>query len=128
LFGLLSEPTISVVMLPLQLKPLATSTNRPGDFGARVVGNTLLLPQRVLYALEKLAVRNGVELVSFVNAFPSSVASALGWSIDEVTQARTALLKELRGVLPDDVLNPSLSPRRGFGALPPIVVDETQPH
>ena len=59
-------------MLPLKLKPLATSTTRTGDFGARVVGDTLFLPQHVLDALEKMAVHNGVELVSFVNAFPSS--------------------------------------------------------
>lgn len=115
-------------MLPLQLKPLATNTTRAGDFGARVAGDTLLVPQHVLEALEKLAVRNGVELVSFVNTFPSSVASALGWSIDEVAQARTALLKDLQGVLPDDVLNPATSARRGFGAIPPIAIDEAQPH
>lgn len=125
--ALRNEPKIIDVMLPLKLKPLPLLSARPGDFGARVAGDSLLVPKQVLSALETLAIRNGVELVSYVNAFPSSVAAALGWSADEVARARASLVSTLHGVLPDDILNPSPVPLRGFGALPPGATDKTHP-
>lgn len=78
-----------------------------------------MLPPDVIGAFERLAVRNGAELVSYLQAFPASVASALGWSFDEVLQGRTRLLDQLRGVLPEEILKPAPLPARGFGALPP---------
>jgi hypothetical protein len=34
----------------------------------------------------------------------------------------------LRGVLPDEILNPSPTPPRAFGALPPVAADVAKPH
>jgi len=116
-----------LTLRPLSLRPLATATTRPGDFGIRLTGDGLLAPRNILIELEKLGIRDGVQLVSFANAFPSSLASVFGWSVDEVIGAREALLNDLRGLLPDEVLNPPPAPLRAFGAMPPVAADESEP-
>ena len=107
-------------MTHLDLKPAISSSFAQGDFGAEFSGQTILLPPEVMSAFERLAVRNGAELVSYLHAFPASAASALGWSFDEVLKGRARLLDQLRGVLPEEVLKPGPIPARGFGALPPL--------
>jgi hypothetical protein len=53
----------------------------PGDLNAHVQDDKLLLPREVADALRKDGVRTAEDLLSYMTAFPSSVAYQLHWSL-----------------------------------------------
>lgn len=91
----------------------------PSDFGAKVSGTTLLVPENVASALKRLSVRSAEEFVSYLRTFPSALAQELGWDVSEVVKAREALVNELRGIVSDELLDSPPPRRRGYGALNP---------
>jgi hypothetical protein len=86
----------------------------PGDFGAVVRDDRILLPKNVGEAAGKLSLRNAEELVSYAQAFPSAVASALNWPAESVAPAARRLAESLK--LPAE---PTSRPARAYGALDP---------
>lgn len=113
--------------VPIVLSPdLETSK---GEFGARVEGESLLLPASLGPALRRLQVRNGEDLLSCLSTFPSAVAEALDWSMDETRQAESALIVQLRGLMHEAMLEPTATQQRhGFGALDPAGLHRTSSH
>ena len=106
----------------MQLPIIADATlppAKPGDLGARLTGAALSVPPDVATALGRLSVGNAEELVSYLQSFPSAIASALQWTPDEVSEARQKLVAMLRGKVPDALLDPPPAIRRAYGAMDP---------
>lgn len=104
--------------MPMQLvgKPEHSS---PGDFKAEVVGNSLLLAQDVVVALERIRVRSVEQLASCLLSFPSSVATIMRWQASEVLSASERLIRILRGKIPDEFLDAGEPQTRPYGAFYP---------
>ena len=107
-------------MNSLRIKP-SKSQASPGDFAAQVTDSNLLLPESVASALASHGVATAVDLVSYVQAFPSAVAADLKWSIPELTQAIARLNAQLVGHVDERILNPPRRPKPGYGALNPAL-------
>lgn len=105
-------------MRPLQIKPAAVRET-PGDLRARLKDDNLLLPDRVAMAFAALGIRTAADLVSYLQAFPTSVADELGWEPQDVHHALALLRKQLRGRVDDSILNPSLRREPAYGAVLP---------
>jgi hypothetical protein len=107
----------------MPLLTVASTTSKPGsedDFGAEVSGTQLLVPEDVARALERLSIRTAEEFVSYLYSFPGAIAATLGWKLEAVLHARDGLVTKLRGIVPDDLLDPMPTIRRVYGARAPI--------
>jgi hypothetical protein len=91
----------------------------PGNLKAHVQDNKLLLPNIVVAALHRDGVRTAEDLMSYILAFPSSVADILHWSLVDVERATTKLRRELKGHVSDAHLHPQWRPNPPLGALDP---------
>ena len=91
----------------------------PGDFGAKVSGNHLLLAQEVAQRLAGISINTAEDLIVYTHSFPSTVASQLGWSLGELDQAAKLLVVVLEGHVDPRFLHPSPAVDYGFGALNP---------
>jgi hypothetical protein len=91
----------------------------PGDLNAHVQDDKLLLPREVADALRKDGVRTAEDLLSYMTAFPSSVAYQLHWSLLDVSNAAAKLRTELEGHIPSDRLHPKPRLNPPLGARDP---------
>jgi len=105
-------------MGPLWIKPVETTT-KPGDFGAVVKGQNLLVPEVIVHAIESSGVRTAADFVSFVDAFPSAMASVLNWSLPEVYRGLNKLRGQLHGHIDARIAKPSRRSKFAYGALRP---------
>ena len=95
----------------------------PGNFGAVVGGTTLFLPIEVVSALKSHDVMTAEEFVSYVQTFPTAIAQDLSWNISDVQRGLAILTSQLRGLIPDDMLDPKdVRGRRPYGALDPRLI------
>lgn len=78
------------------IMPTESRRAHPGDFGARLAGGRLWLPREIVEPLSRFSVRTAEDLLAYVGAFPSAIAEALGWRLDEVERARESLVSALR--------------------------------
>lgn len=101
---------------------LAGSLSR-GNFGARVDGERLLVPPILGTILLENRLTTAEGFVSFAHSFPTALAQPLGWSPDDVMQALYRLTPLLRGLVSRDILNPPSPPKRGYGALNPVLLE-----
>lgn len=90
-----------------------------GDFNARLVGDELQVPPEIARVLSRHKVRTAEELLDRSRSFPSALATALGWTIRDLVDARAALVGLLTGHVRDVFLNPTDPPRVALGALAP---------
>jgi hypothetical protein len=97
----------------------------PGDLHATISGNRILVPKAAAQAFAGQGVRTAADLLSYMQAYPSAVARALGWSGKDVAAATARLRAQLVGRVdkalleePDD--SPPLPPlgARDPGELP----------
>ena len=91
----------------------------PGDSSAHVAGDRLDMPKDIAIALRADGIRTAEELLSYMAAFPTSLAYILHWSLSDVQRATYPLKNELRGHIPDEQLNFERGPERVFGARNP---------
>lgn len=91
----------------------------PGNFNVAVEPGYLFAPVHLAHWLASVDVRSAEEFVSFVHSFPTSVATALGWTNHDVERARDMLVGQLRGIVRNDVLYPPQPPKRFEGTRPP---------
>ena len=98
-------------------------TRLRADLSAHLKGNSLDLPTDVAVALRSDGIRTAEDLLSYMAAFPSSLASILHWSLRDVRSAADRLKKELRGHVPEEQLNFKRRPTRVFGARNPSELD-----
>jgi hypothetical protein len=105
-------------MTPLTIIPAALHA-KPGDLGALVQGNCLLLPEPIARMFLTFGVRNGAELLSYLYSFPGAVAVALQWPLPAVGAAANVLHGQLRGYVDEAILNPTPQPKRVYGAIYP---------
>jgi len=103
-------------MLKIKAVPSAA---RPGNFGAKVVGSELRLPESVANAFAAHGVRNATDLVSYLHAFPSAIAADLHWNVRDVLRGLDELSVQLSGFVADEILSPPQRPRVYFGAQNP---------
>jgi len=98
----------------------SSAANPPhrGDFGATVEGGKLLMPRLVVQRLHVGQIRTAEDLIGFLQVFPASLASDLGWDVSDVHAARRRLLETLRAYLPPEFFaeEPAFTPR--YGVLP----------
>ena len=87
-----------------------------GDFCANITNATLSLPAELKPTLEKVGIRTGEELQSYIDAFPSFFMAELGWSLQEVENAKVRLAAEIEKRMP---VSTSSTPEVKFGARPP---------
>lgn len=101
--------------MPVRLVADPALTSSPGDFGARLAGETLRLPENV-YALAFQSGMTELGADMFVGSvlqhFPNACAAALGWSRADYDRALGALRDLLRPHLSERTLNPT--PPRPF--------------
>jgi hypothetical protein len=102
------------------------SAAQPGNFGAKVVGRELTLPEKVASAFAAHGVRNATDLVSYLHTFPSAIAADLQWNVADVLRGLDVLSAQLSGLVEDDVLSPPPRPRVHFGARNPMVRKATK--
>ena len=80
----------------------------PGDFGAKIVDDTLLLPEEVYsFFVKAQATRNAGSLVATYQHFPSYkklLAKELGWEVGEVQEAYENLVELVRDYVPERYL------------------------
>src|SRR4051794_22218659 len=91
----------------------------PGDLKAEVRGDTLLLPRSVVKAARDNGIHTAEELLSYIEAFPTSMASVLNWTVPDMSIAIAGLKQQLRGHLPDEQIDVRQRARPAFGALDP---------
>jgi hypothetical protein len=103
----------------LLIGPKHGQSSSPGDFHAEVTGEKLLLPADVVDALATLKVRNAIQFLTYVQSFPSAVAESLRWNVRDVLDAAHHLVAQLRGHIPEQILNPPAPEERRYGALHP---------
>lgn len=107
----------------LTLRYADTQQLSKGDFDAKIdIENAaVILPPEMKSFLEHSGVREAVSLYGVVSSFPSSIMAHCGWTIEETKAATAKLSAQLRGHVPDGLLDfdPSKTPRRAMGALPP---------
>lgn len=94
---------------------------KPGDFGASVVGHDLVVPEQVARIFVAHGVRDATGMLSYIDAFPSTVAHDLQWSVSDVLEGLKSLRVSLSGHVSEAFLNPQRPRRRAYGALPPRV-------
>ena len=105
--------------MAVAIESTADERAAPGDFHARIMGDKLVLPKEVADALQRLGVRTAEDLMSYLQAFPSSVADALHWSVGDVRSATQNLKEKLRGHIGEEHLNPTSRPNLPRGARDP---------
>lgn len=92
----------------------------PGNFGARILGRELHVPEKIGVALEHLGVGSAEEFVSMTFSFPTALCSELGWTPHNLAMAREGLIAVLRGHIDERQLAVEGAPfERGMGARPP---------
>jgi hypothetical protein len=105
---------LSPSQAPLIVTP-SDSEISPGDLHATISGNTILIPKAAAQSFSQQGVRTAVDLLSYMQTYPSAVASALNWSNKDVSAAAEKLRGQLSGkvdraVLSDPADNPPLPP------------------
>lgn len=100
----------------------------PGDLHATISGNTILIPRAAAQSFKQQGVRTAVDLLSYMQTYPSAVASALKWSDKDVSVATEKLRGQLSGkvdsaLLSDPTDNPPLPP---LGARNPAELPDKQ--
>ncbi len=94
------------------------------DLGVRVEAGTVLLPEDLSRAMERLALRNVEELMAAVVSFPSALARELGWDAGEVRGAAAGLSDRLQGVVDPGLLRADWAEAPPTGARNPWSVAE----
>ncbi len=106
-------------MPAVTIEGTADESAAPGDFHGRIIGDKLVLPKEVAEVLRRQGVRTAEDLMSYLQAFPSSVADALHWSVGDVGRATQNLREALRGHIGEEHLNPMSRPNLPMGARDP---------
>jgi hypothetical protein len=91
---------------------------KPGDFGAKLEERTLHLASATVAALVDHQIRSAEDFLSFIHGFPTHVAVAMRWQIDDVSRARDALCGLLRGVVSAAFTDSPEPIRHPLGAFP----------
>lgn len=107
-------------MLNLLISPNTDEHTSPSDFKARVSGSTLLLPIDLADMLARAQIRTAIQFVVYVKSFPSALAEMLAWKRSEVEEASQRLESQLKGFVPEDILNPPAAPARKYGVTHPL--------
>jgi hypothetical protein len=68
---------------------------RPGSFSVRIEGDVLVIPAELARFARDEHLCSAEELVGYLQAFPSSIASPLGWKHEAVVAATQQLRKLL---------------------------------
>jgi hypothetical protein len=105
-------------MVRLKIKA-AERTAKPGDFGASIEGSDLLLPEEIANVFNTYGLHEVTEILSYVDAFPSTIATDLHWSPSDVQDGLIALRQQLSGYVDEAFLTAKRGPQRRYGALPP---------
>lgn len=93
--------------------PIKINTSVPGledvhTFNARVYDNALELAADVVVVTQQLNIRSASTLLSYLNTYPQPLANVLGWSIDELNDARHDLLNILIRYLGESIVKAAL--------------------
>lgn len=107
----------------MKIEETAKAIAVPGDFGAHVEGDRLLLPQEVVAPLRTNAITTAEEFVMYTINFPTAVAQYLHWSLKDVGAASQKLVSTLRGHVEEELLRPAHDDRRVLGAFDPTLLD-----
>jgi hypothetical protein len=103
------------------LKPNGVVRVANRDFDLSVQGRTVLVSQATYDACQRLNIKTVEALISSAEAFPSSLASAMGWSIQELQSALAAARQRLTGVVDETYLTIQAHPQLTFGAVSRLV-------
>lgn len=106
-------------MQPLKVKP-STERPTPGDFHAHVTDGILYLPKDLADTAQSIGVRTAEDLLSYVTSYPSSIASVLHWSLEDVAKGTALLQSQLKGYVDPIHLNPPTRKELPMGARAPI--------
>lgn len=112
---------------PLILTP-SDGVITPGDLHAQISGTTILIPKAAAQSFSQQGVRTALDLLSYMQTYPSAVAGALNWSNKDVSKAAEKLRGQLVGkvdsaALGDPADNPPLPP---LGARDPAELPDKQ--
>ena len=96
--------------LELRVEESAELSSTPGDFGGKIEGNKLLLPQKVYtFFVKAQATRNAGILIAayqhFSSIYPRLLAAHLGWKKEDVQKAYEGLVDLVRDHVPERYLN-----------------------
>src|ERR1700757_364476 len=56
----------------------------PGDFGAAIEGSALVLPEEIAAVFRSYGIDDVLGMLAYVDAFPSTIARDLHWSVSDV--------------------------------------------
>src|SRR3954452_17094341 len=98
---------------------------QPGNLHAEVRDNTLCIPAELAKEASKLDVRNAVDLIAFMSAFPSTVAEQLHWTVPDVVAATALLRQQLQTQLPEAMKRPQTHAEPSYGAMDPDLLSPT---
>jgi hypothetical protein len=115
-------------MAYLTITSAGPTETTPGDFAARLAGNRLMVPEKIAAALAGLSVRRADELLAYLDTFPTAVAAALGWRVEQVLGARKQLVDALRGHVDAELISPRPALERPLGAFDPSELPSTDRH
>lgn len=105
-------------MKPLPIEPSDEHVS-PGDLHGHMYKGRFLLPRDIALALARDGVRTASDLMSYVQSFPSAIASLLHWSSQDVGRAVDRLRSELAGKIPDQYMHPESRRNPPLGARDP---------
>lgn len=103
---------------PLPLRVSLALMSKPGSFGAEVDPTGLYLPAEIHFCA---AAAGWLTVETFYLAtrdFPEVFQQTLGWTPEQCLQAADELRAQLRGYLPDAVLDAPAATPHAFGATP----------
>jgi hypothetical protein len=92
---------------------------RPGDFGVRLAGERLEVPAELGRVLRDCSIDTAEEFLAYLTSFPTIMAAALQWTLEDLDRAHQRLVNELRGHVDEELLSPATPEERGYGALDP---------
>ena len=82
--------------MKLSLDALGHLSVSPGDLGAAVLNEDLVLPVALDQFVRTNNLRSAEEFFAFVDTYPSALASSLGWSLPDARKAVVRLSSQLR--------------------------------
>jgi hypothetical protein len=91
----------------------------PGDFGAAIEGSALVLPEEIAAVFRSYGIDDVLGMLAYVDAFPSTIARDLHWSVSDVQHGLGTLRDQLTGHVDQSFLTVKRGPQRSYGALPP---------
>jgi hypothetical protein len=126
------RPGLTLPSMPVSCTDPVHSSPRtlppPGDFGASVDPNGVTLPAALTEPLRAQGAVALLDVVSYLQSFPSAIAAMLNWSAPDVVEATRRFETQLDQLLPGVIPKPRWGTANILGARDPALLGHPMTH